>query len=96
MKYPNALTRNIITIQKQKNYAVEKATEAVMLHIYFVEKQISVQTLFHPYEKIEAQPSIKRNYANVSEKYANVPDQDSNPYVVPDVNPYVDPDVLRG
>ena len=60
---------------------------------YVLENQVSVRTLFHPYEKIDAQSSIKSNCENVSGKYAKVPDQDNNPYLIPEVNPYVEPDV---
>ena len=61
---------------------------------YVSENQVSVRTSFHPYEKIDAQSSIKSNYENVSGKYAKVPDQDNNPYLIPEINPCVDSDVL--
>ena len=61
---------------------------------YVLENQVSVRTSFHPYEKIDAQSSIKSNYENMSGKYANVPDQDNNPYLIPEVNPYDNSDVL--
>ena len=44
--------------------------------------------------KKEAQSSIKTNYENVSEKYANAPDHDNYPYFIPDINPYADADAL--
>jgi len=43
---------------------------------------------------MEPQQSNKKNYENVSGKYSNVPDQENNPYLIPDVNPYVDPNIF--
>jgi len=43
---------------------------------------------------MEPQLSIKKNYENVSGKYDNAPDQENNPYLIPDASPYVVPDVL--
>ena len=59
-----------------------------------LENQQSVQTSFYDYEEIKAQQSNEGNYENASGKYANDPDRDNNPYLIPDVNPYVEPDVL--
>jgi len=85
-----------------RNFFSEKSvvSHQNQLYLYYLEmiclddQNPAVRTSFHAYEKMEPQQSIKSNYENVSGKYANVPDQENNPYLIPDVNPYVDPDTL--